>query len=145
MVPQTQERNGQPLPPHFLTLLSPFSLVFGSPDRPWVHHPTLIRFMPSHTPEHSPHNNLKIATNYIENYTFVFHDTMICRKYAILSTLTQTPNNQHITFLALHFTLHFSPHALRYMPFRNAIASLSSHETCLQATPLAIFRNSIHA
>ena len=26
----------------------------------------------------------KIVTNYIEIYTFVFHDAKICRKYAIL-------------------------------------------------------------
>ena len=45
--------------------------------------------MPSHTPEHSPHNNLKIATNYIKIYTFLFHDTIICRKYAICGAFSQ--------------------------------------------------------
>ena len=154
MVPQTQERNGQPLPPHFLALLSPFSLVFGSPDRPSVHHPTLIRFMPSPTPEHPPHNKLKIATNYIENYTFVFHDTMICRKYAILSTFTQTPNNQHITFFSptFHtpfFTSRLAIHAFsqcdsfpfepRNMPTGKSISHLSQLDTCLTATAWLFF------
>ena len=105
-------------------------------------------------PNTPPHNNLKIATNYIENYTFVFHDTMICRKYAILSTFTQTPNNQHITFFSptFHtpfFTSRLAIHAFsqcdsfpfepRNMPTGNSISHLSQLDTCLTATAWLFF------
>ena len=154
MVPQTQGRNGQPPSLQSRALLLLFSLVFGSHDWPWVRLPTPIRFMPSPTPEHPPRNNLKIATNYIENYTFVFHDTMIWRKYAILSALMQTPNSQRITLLTTHFTLHFStsrlaihafsqcdslPFEPRNMPTGNSISHLSQLDTCLTATAWLFF------
>ena len=87
----------------------------------------------------------KYATIYISNYTFVFHDAKICRKYAILGAFSQPPVNQRVAPKTSFLTPHIQHFVLPLGMFRPSKHAHPHCDTFPIEARLAIYRNSIHA
>ena len=83
-----------------------------------------------------------MATNYSEIYMVFGNDEKIGRKYAILSTLTQQPDNQQVIAKRKILTFRIDHSTLRNMPNRVTKRGLSCLETWSFEVRLGRYRNS---
>jgi len=62
----------------------------------------------------------KASTIYTQNYIDFWNERDVCRKYAILSAFTQSPDNQSVAFTIRLFAFQIPHYALRLGIFRTS-------------------------